>query len=252
MQFSAKNLPRYIRRNGDGFMYQIQFRGSRLQHKYDTWEEACEGRDEFVHSLIMKYPEEKEKLKQYIGNKEGMKRTKRTRASSEEPKKNKKVAESPDSKKVLVNEIMSKVTPQKKSPEQPVKNGEMQKVVQLPAAPVAKEVPPVNVLPVPTLKHNLPPLNKKELPPISKVDIKEVIPAVAKEVLPVNPQADSITTHLPVLFNGQKTEIGIRVIDIHKLKEPGKENCVIYITVNDSSSFPLKVFEFNQLYKPLL
>ena len=233
-------------------MYQIPFRGSRLQHTYNTWEEACEGRDEFAQSLIKKYPEEKEKLEQFIGNKEGMKRTKRTRASSEEPKKNKKVAESPDSKKVPVNEIMSKVTPQKKSPEQPVKNEEVQKVVQLPAEPIAKVVPPVNVLPVPTLKHNLPPLNKKELPPIGKADIKEVIPVVAKEVLHVNPQADSIKTHLPVLFNGQKTEIEIKVIDIHKLKEPRKENCVIYIAVNHSSPFPLKVFEFNQLYKPLL
>ena len=75
MHFSDKNLPRYIRKKGDKYMYQISFNGSRMQHTYDTWEQACVGRNERANELIEKHPEERWKLEQYIGNKEGLKRT---------------------------------------------------------------------------------------------------------------------------------------------------------------------------------
>ena len=300
MQFSAKNLPRYIRRNKKKFMYQIWFQGSRLQHTYDTWEEASEGKDEKINQLIKQHPEEEKNLRKYLGVKEGMNRK---TVDNDEPTKNKKVAESSNKKKVPSNETTLKVSnpPSNESMlkvsnppsneirskvSQYVDDVSLKKIVttgrstkteekqtmekeqsrqtrgeQLPAAPIAKDVlPTFNVKELPilsTLKHNLPPLNKKEvkevLPPLHKTDVKEVLPPLnTKEV---DSGVDGIKTHLAAMLpDGQKTQIGIRVIDIHKLTEPGKENHQINITVlmgNNEFSFPLKVFEFHQMYKPI-
>ena len=246
-------------------MYQIWYRGRRIQQTYDTWEEACEGRDEKIRQLIMEDPEEEKNLLQYMGNKEGMKRK---RASSVEPKKTKESSD--NKKKVAANEMTSKkiVVSQSSTKSEKIEQKKESRVEQ-PAAPISKEaISSFNVV-LPTLKHNLPPLNKKEVKEaLSPVVVKEVkvSPPVAvkevkdvKEVLPplitkeVDSGVESIKTHLPVLLpDGLRTEIEIKVIDIHKLRAPGKENCEIHITVRAGDApIPvlLKVFQFHQLYK---